>query len=260
MIIYKKKLLNWMLYGYGGMMLLLVLLLTGSMIFESDVLLQSGPWLNILAICTSVADVFAFAIAVATLIYGIYLFGARQLSIMCAAFFCMTVFHYVAVLCIGWLIFPGTLPESVGDLFTYLWEDVIAFVLLDCLRLFIVSFITSKLLAKREAERKEYNRRSNILGVEMQDERSVAFPLAGFLRFKNPLQAGALVMAVVYWMTFYIQYVYYDIMTLIKLDQFAGASLQILTLLANAVLACIGYLVVIFMLIKMDEKMPKTND
>ena len=260
MALYKKKLLNRMLYGYGGLMLLIVLLLTGSMVLESNVLFQTGPWLNILAIATSVVDVFAFAVAAAILIYGIYLLGARDLTTVYAAFLCMTVFHYVAVLCIGWLVFPGTLPESVGDLLAYLWEDVIAFVLLDCLRLFVVGFVTCKLLAKREAARKEYNRKANILGNEMQDARSVAFPFAGFLRFKNPLQAGALTMAAVYWLTFYIQYVYYDIMTLIKLNEFYGASLQILTLLANAALACIGYTVVVFVLIRLDEKMPKHDD
>ena len=259
MLIYKKKLLNCMLFGYGGLMLLLVLLLTGSMLMESNVLFQSGIWLNVVAIFTSVVDIFAFAVAAAILIYGIYLVGTRELTTVYAAFLCMTVFHYVAVLCIGWLVFPGTLPESVDDLLSYLFEDVIVFVFLDCLRIFVVGLVTARLLAKREAERKEYNRKANIIGKEMQSKRSVAFPFAGFFRFKNPLQAGVLTMAIVYWMTFYIQYVYYDIMTLIKLDYFYGASFQILTLLANAALACIGYTVVTFILIKMDEKMPKTD-
>ncbi len=259
MITYKKKLLDRMLYGYGGLMLLLVLLLTGSMIMESDVLFQTGPWLNILAILTSIADIFAFSIATAIVIYGIYMFGVQELTTIYAAFVCMTVFHYVAVLCIGWLVFPGTLPASVGDLLTYLWEDVIMFVLLDCLRIFIVCFVSAKMLVKREADRKEFNRKANILGNEPMDARSVAFPFAGFIRLKNPLQAGVFAMAIVYWLTFYIQYVYYDIMTLIKLDYFYGASFQILTLLANAALACIGYTIVIFMLIKMDEKMPKVG-
>lgn len=259
MITYKKKLLNFMLYGYGGLMLLLVLLLMGSMIFESNVLFQNGPWLNIIAIFISVIDVFAFAAASAVLIYGIYLVGARDLKTIYAAFLSITVFHYVAVLCFEWIVFPGTLPESVGSLLAYLWEDVIAFVLLDCLRLFVVGFVTFKLLAKREAARKEYNRKANILGKEMQDARSVAFPFTGFIRIKNPLQAGVLTMALVYWLTFYIQYVYYDIMALIKLDTFYGASFQILSLLADAAMACIGYTIVTFMLIKMDEMMPKSN-
>lgn len=259
MVEYKRKLLNLMLYGYGGLMVLLVALLTGSMLLESDVLYQNGFWDNALDIVITVFDVFAFAISVSVLIYGIYLFGARALSTVYAAFLCMTVFHYVAVLCIGWLVFPGTLPESVGDLFMYLIEDVIVFTLIDCLRLFIIGLVTAKLLAKREAARKEYNRKANILGNEMQSARSIAFPFAKFVSFKNPVHVGLAVMALIYWLTFYIQYVYYDIVTLIKLEYLHGMSLQLVNLLVNAVLAAICYCVAAFVLIKLDEKMPKTE-
>ena len=165
----------------------------------------------------------------------------------------------VAVLCIGWLVFPGTLPESVGDLFMYLIEDVIVFTLIDCLRLFIIGLVTAKLLAGREAARKEYNRKANILGNEMQSARSIAFPFAKFVSFKNPVHVGLAVMALIYWLTFYIQYVYYDIVTLIKLEYLHGMSLQLVNLLVNAVLAAICYCVAAFVLIKLDEKMPKTE-
>ncbi len=257
---YRKILLNLMLFGYGGLMVLLVALLTGSMLLESNVLYQNSFLTNAITIVISVVDVFAFAISSAVLIYGIYLVGARALTTVYAAFFCMTIFHYVAILCIGWLVFPGTLPESVADLAIFMLEDVAVFTLLDCLRLFIVGLVTAKLFAKRETFRKDYNRKAHILGKEPIEAREVAFPIAGFLKLKNPLLAGAAVMAAVYWLTFYIQYVYYDIMTLIKLDVFYGQSLQIFELLANAVLACIGYTVIIFILIKLDEKMPKTGE
>ncbi len=259
MIEYKKKLLNLMLFGYGGLMVLLVAMLTGSMLLDSDVLYQNGFLTNALDIAITVVDVFAFAISTSVLIYGIYLIGARALTTVYAAFLCMTVFHYVAVLCIGWLIFPGTLPETAGELATYMLEDVIIFTLLDCLRLLIIGIITAKILTKRELARKDHNRKASILGDELQDARSVAFPFAKFVSFKNPVQIGLAVMALVYWLTFYIQYVYYDIITLIKLDYLHGMSLQIINLLVNAVLAAICYCIATFILIKLDEKMPKTE-
>lgn len=249
-----------MLFGYGGLMVLLVALLTGSMLLDTNTLYQDSFLTDAIKILISVVDVFAFAISSAILIYGIYLVGARALTTVYAAFFCMTIFHYVAILCIGWLVFPGTLPETVADLAIFMLEDVVVFTLLDCLRLFIVGFVTAKLLAKHEAARKDHNRRAHVLGEEKLLARSVAFPIAGFLKLKNPLLAGAAVMAAVYWLTFYLQYVYYDIMTLIKLNVFYGQSLQIFELLANAVLACIGYTVITFILIKLDEKMPKTDE
>lgn len=257
MLVYKKKLLHFMLYGYGGLMILLVALLTGSMLLESDVLYQNGFWDNAVDIVITIFDVFAFAISAAVLVYGIYLLGARELSTVYAAYLCVTVFHYVAVLCIGWLVFPGTLPESVGDLLLYLVEDVLVFTLIDCLRLFIIGIVTAKLLAKREAARKEYNRKARILGEEMQDSRSIVFPFAKFVSLKNPVHIGLIAMALIYWLTFYIQYVYYDIITLIKLDYLYGLSLQIVNLLVNAVLAAICYCIAAFILIKLDEKMPK---
>ena len=259
MLAYKKKLLHFMLYGYGGLMVLIVALLTGSMLLESDVLYQNGFLDNAADIAITIFDVFAFAISAAVLIYGIYLLGARELSTVYAAYVCLTVFHYVAVLCIGWLIFPGTLPESVGDLLLYLVEDVFVFTLIDCLRLFVIGIVTAKLLSKREAARNEYNRKAQILGNEMQGSRSIAFPFAKFVSFKNPVHIGLMVMALIYWLTFYIQYVYYDIITLIKLDFLYGMSLQLVNLVANAVLAAICYCIAAFILIKLDEKMPKTE-
>ena len=257
---YRKKLLNLMLFGYGGLMVLLVALLTGSMLLESNVLYQNSFLTNAIKILISVVDVFAFAVSSAILIYGIYLVGTRALASVYAAFFCMTIFHYVSILCIGWLVFPGTLPETGADLAIFMLEDVVIFTLLDCLRLFIVGFITAKLLAKLENKRNDYNRKAHVLGDKTLEARSIAFPISGFLKFKNPLLAGGVVMAVTYWLTFYVQYVYYDIMTLIKLDVFYGQSLQIFELLANAVLACIGYTVITFILIKLDEIMPKTDE
>ena len=257
MIQYKKKLLNMMLFGYGGSMILLIAMLTALMLLDSNVLYQNGTFVKVIDICISVADVFSFAIAVAVVIYGIYLMNVRSLTTVFSAFVCITIFHYVAVLCIGWLIFPGTLPETIGDLMAYFFEEVIVFVFLDCLRLFLIGLITVKLLAKKELLRRDYNRKTLILGEEQLSARNSIYPLKSFISFKNPVQVGALISAAIYWLTFYVQYVYYDIITIIKLDYFEGASLRLFTLAVNAVLACICYCIAIFILMKFDEHLPK---
>lgn len=254
---YKNKLLQLMLFGYGGCMLLLVGLSTGVRLLNSNIVFQDGLWVISLDILIALVDVFAFAIAAAVVIYGIYLFGPRSLTTIYAAFLSMTVFHYVAILCIGWMIFPGTLPDNVGALLLTIAESLFLFVLIDCLRLFLVAFATQKTLAKRESERKAYNRRANILGDEARDARSVAFPLAKFVSLKNPLQFGAFIMAIVYWSVFLIQYVYYAIMNIIKLSFFEYLGFQIMELGFYAILAFICYCITDYTLIKLDEKMPK---
>ena len=97
-MLYKKKLLSLLLIGYGGLMLLLIGMLTGSMLLGSDVLYMDSPVIQILDIAITVVDIFAYAISAAVIIYGIYLYGVKQLSTIYAAYFCITVFHYVAIL------------------------------------------------------------------------------------------------------------------------------------------------------------------
>ena len=258
-MIQNKKLLQWMLFGYGGSMLLLVAMLTGLMILDSNVIYQGTLLVDAWDICISVVDAVAFALSVVTLIYGIYLVGARALTAVYAAYLCITVFHYVSVLCIGWLIFPGTLPNTPWELAMDFFEEVIVFVFLDCLRLFIIGLVTSKALVKREEALKAYNRKANILSEEQQSARSIAFPLTKFISIQNPVQRGAVAACIVYWLTYYMQYVYYDVVTWIKLDYFEGASLQIFTIAVDAVLAAVCYCIITFILMKLDERNPKQN-
>lgn len=259
MVEYKRKLLNFMLYGYGGLMLLLVAMSTGASFLNSDVLFQDGFWIIALDAVIALVDVFAFAIASAVVIYGIYLDGARGMKTVFAAFLAITVFHYVAVLCIGWLIYPGTLPSNVREWLLMLLESLILFTLIDCLRLFIVGVVTSKMLAKREAARCEYNRKARILGEEQKSKRSIAFPFERFIGFKNPIQIGVSTMTVVYWAVFLIQYAYYAVMNL-RINKFwEYIGFQIMELGFYVFMACICYCIATYILIKLDEKMPKTE-
>lgn len=259
MTLYKKKLLTNLLFGYGGLMLLLIGMLSGSMLLSSNVLYMDTPVVQILDIAITIVDIFAYAISASVIIYGIYLFGAKSLTTVYAAYFCITVFHYVTILCIGWLVFPNTLPESVQDLIVRIFEDLVLFVALDCLRIFLIGLITAKLFKSREAKRKEYNAKAKILGKETQDERSIAFPLNSFISFKNPVQLGIFSTAIIYWLTFYFQYIYIDILSLLKFEYVEGLGMQIIYLLLNAVLACICYCIMMFIMMKYDEKMPKTQ-
>ena len=259
MVIYKQKLLKWMLFGYGGLMLLLIGLSTAARFLNSDVLFQDGLWAIALDIVTAIVDVFAFAFASAVVIYGIYAVGARNMTTVFSAFFSVTVFHYVAILGIGWAIYPGTLPETVEDWLRMALESLVLYILLDCLRLFIVGFVTAKLLAKREAARNDYNRKAKIMGDELQDQRSIAFPFSKFVSIKNPVQVGVLVTAATYWAVFAVQYVYYGAMNLIKLKFWEYIGFQIMELVFYAIMAWVCYCIATFILIKLDEKMPKSE-
>ena len=57
----KRKLLNMMLYGYGGLMLLLIGMSTGARLLNSDVLFQDSVWVIALDIIMALVDAFAFA-------------------------------------------------------------------------------------------------------------------------------------------------------------------------------------------------------
>ena len=259
---YHKRLLNHLLIGYGGLMLLLIGLLTANMLLVTNVLYMNSPLVQVLDIVTTVIDIFAFAISTCVVIYGIYLYGAKALKTLYAAYFCITVFHYVAILLIEWAIFPGKIPveESVLDsilaLVLYLLENLFLFVILDCLRLFLVVFVTAKLLNRHRVDQKEFNRKANILGLEQKNSKEGLFPFEKFVSFKNPIQIGAFATAVIYWLTYFIQYVYIDILILIKMDYVEGFGMQIIYLLLNAVLSCICYCIMMYMLMKYDEKMP----
>ena len=256
----KKRLLTTLLLGYGVLMLVLIGLLTVMMILSNDILYNNTivPALDILI---TVIDVFAYAISATVLIYAIYMYGVKENITLYAAYLCITVFHYVAMLCIGWLILPGTLPETIQGLLGFLWTDVLLFVLLDCLRIFLIVFITAKLLQKHNANRIEYNRKANILDKEQREARFGLFPFSKFLNFKNPIQVGAFVTAVIYWLTYFFQYLYIDILiSAFGIEYIEGLPMQIVYLLLNAVLAGICYCIIVFVLLKFDEKMPKLTN
>lgn len=259
MIEYKKKLLNLMLYGYGGLMILLIGMSTGARLLNSDILYQDGFWVIVLDIVIALADAFAFALSAAVVIYGIYLAGYRAMKTVYAAFIAVTTFHYVAVLCIGWLIYPGTMPETVEEWLLMIFESLFLYILIDCLRLLVVGIVASKAIAKQEAIRCDSNRKAKILGDEQQDQRSLAFPFVKFISFKNPIQISVAAMAAVYWIVFLVQYVYYAFMNLIKLNFLDYVGFQILELGFYALMACICYCVAVFILIRLDEKMPKAQ-
>ena len=259
MVEYKRKLLNFMLYGYGGLMLLLVAMSIGASLLNSDVLFQDGFWVIALDILIAFADVFAFAIACSVVIYGIFLDGARSMSTVLAAFLAITVFHYVAVLCLGWLIYPGTLPSTVGEWLWMLFAELILYIFIDCLRLFIVGLIFSKKLAKCENTRSEYNRKAKILGDEPQSARSLAFPITKFIGFKNPVQFGVAATATAYWLVFLFQYLYYAIMNMRTNRFWEYIGFQIIELGFYVLMACICYCIATYILVKLDEKMPKAE-
>ncbi len=240
-------------------MLLLIGMSTATRLLNSNVLFQDGLWAFLLDAGIAIADVFAFAIASAVVIYGIYAIGTRDMTTVFSAFLAVTVFHYVAILGIGWAIYPGTLPETVEDWLRMVLENLVLYILLDCLRLFIVGFVTAKLLAKREAARNDYNRKAKIMGDELQDQRSIAFPFSKFVSMKNPVQVGVLVTAATYWAVFAVQYVYYAFMNLTKLRFWEYIGFQIIELVFYAIMAWVCYCISTFILIKLDEKMPKTE-
>ena len=256
----KRKLLNMMLYGYGGLMLLLIGMSTGARLLNSDVLFQDSVWVIALDIIMALVDAFAFAFACATVIYGIYLIGNRAMITVYAAFLAVTTFHYVAILCIGWAIYPGTLPDLLEDWLLMAVESLFLYILIDCLRLFAVGFVTCRVLSKHETARVDYNRKARILAEPLLDARSIAFPLTKFISFKNPVQIGAVMVACVYWTVFFIQYAYYAAMNLIKLKFWEYIGFQIAELGFYAVMACVCYCITIYMIMKLDEKMPKTEE
>lgn len=257
MVQYKRKLLNIMLLGYGGLILLLIGMTTGARFLNSDVLYQDGFWVVALDVAIAIADLLAFVVSAVVVIYGIYLIGCREMMTVYSAYLSLTVLLNVAKVCIGWIIFPGTLPKTPEELITVLLESLVFIVLIDCLRLFIIGFITTKQLAKHESARKEYNRKANIIGNDEKGQRSIAFPFSRFISLKNPIQAACVSLSLVYWLTFLIQYVYYALMNLIKLNTIQYVEFQIAELVFYAIFACIAYCIAVYGLIKFDEKMPK---
>lgn len=257
---YKKKLLVLLLLGYGLLMVVLIGMLTISMILNSNVLYMNGALVQVIDIAITIVDIFAFGISAAVMIYGIYLYGAKALSTLYAAYLCITVFHYVALVCINWALFPNNLPKSIQDLGTCLFEDILLFVALDCLRIFLICLITAGSMKKVEAKKAILNRTNALLGSEILDERTGYFPMSSFISFKNPVQIGIFTTAVIYWLTFYLQHVYITVLSVLKFDYVEGIPMQIIYLLLDAVLACICYCIMMYIMLKLDEKLPKTQD
>jgi hypothetical protein len=74
------------------------------------------------------------------------------------------------------------------------------------------------------------------------------------------VQIGAVMVACVYWTVFFIQYAYYAAMNLIKLKFWEYIGFQIAELGFYAVMACVCYCITTYMIMKLDEKMPKTEE
>lgn len=254
---YGKKLLLWIVLGYGICMLALIGMLSGQMILGSNVLFADSIWMTVIDIAITLVDILAYTFAVAALIYGTYLFGVKSLSNMLSAYLCLTVLHYVALMGIGWGLFG--LPETVNDLFEQLWSDMLLFVLLDCLRMFIIIFFCAKSIKKHEAKRALHNRAAAMIGNELQGSRHGIFPLRTLLSFKNPIQIGAFTAAIIYWLTYIVQYIYIDILSLISFGRVEEFFMQFIYVILNAILAAICYCIINYMLMKMDENMPKID-
>lgn len=255
---YGKRLLLWIVLGYGICMLALIGMLIGQMVMNSNVLYSGSLWMTVIDIAITLVDILAYTFAAAAILYGIYLSGIKGLANMPAAYLCLTVLHYVTVMCVGWGLFG--LPETVNELFGQLWSDMLLFVLLDCLRVFLIAFFFTRAIEKHEKKRALHNRAAAMVGNELQGSRHGIFPLRTLLSFKNPIQLGAFVAALIYWLTFIIQYIYIDILSLISFGRVEEFVMQFVYVLLNAILAAICYCIINYMLMKMDEKMPKTDE
>lgn len=254
---YSKRLMLWMVLGYGLCMLALIGMLAAQMVLGSNVIYAQSIWMNVLDIAITLVDILAFAFAAVTVIYGIYLFSFKDITNLLGAYLLLTVLHYVGIVCIGWGLFG--LPESVNDLFKTFWEDILLFVLLDCLRMYLLVLATMKAMSKHERKRALHNRAASMVGNELQGSRQDIFPLRGFISFKNPVQVGAFVAAVIYWLTFILQYVYIDILALIKFGRIDEFFMQFIYVILNAILATVCYCIINYLLMRMDEKMPKKD-
>ena len=254
---YGKKLMLWVVLGYGLCMLALIGMLTVQMVLGSDVIYAQTAWMNVLDIAITLVDILAFVFAAVAIIYGLYMFGIKEISGLLGAYLCLTVLHYVAIMCIGWGLFG--LPESANDLFAQFWEDLLLFVLLDCLRIALIIVVTVKALAKHEHKRALHNRAAAMVGNELQGSRHNIFPFRGLVSLRNPVQIGAFSAAVVYWLTFVLQYVYIDILALINFGRIEEFFMQFIYVVLNAILATVCYCMINYLLMRMDEKMPKAD-
>lgn len=258
---YSKSLMRWIIFGYGGCMLALIGMLALQMVLGSNVLYAETPWMNVLDIAITLVDILAFTFAAGAVIYGIYWYGLKSiynLLIPLSAYLCLTVVHYVAVLCINWGLFG--LPETVNALLRQFWEDMLLFVFLDCLRLVLITFALVLSLKKHEEKRALHNRAASKIGNPLMGSREGIFPLRTFISFKNPVQAGAFAAAMIYWLTFILQYIYIDILSLINFGRVDEFFMQFIYVILNAILAAICYCALNYMLMKLDEKMPKIDE
>ncbi len=253
----RKQLLYVMLLGYGLPMLLIVGMVSALMLLETDVIYMDSLLYKALDIAVRIVDILPYAVSAAVIIYGIYSFGYSSLSTLYASYLFITVLHYVLLQCIEWFVFPGSLPQSIQELFTVFFENIVLFVIFDCLRIFLVGLATALLMKKQETKRETLNRTAKLLGNQHIEAREGIFPFASFVSFKNPIQLSIFITAAIYWLTFLVQYVYIDILALLSFDYVEGIWMQPVYLALNAVLACICYCVILFVLIGFDEKMPK---
>jgi hypothetical protein len=251
---YSKSLMRCMMVGYGVCMLALIGLLTAQMIVGSNVVYAETAWVNVIDIAVTLIDILGYTIAASTVIYGVYLFGAKGITRELGMFLCLTVLHYVAIMCIGWGLFG--LPETLNDLLSQFWGDMLLFVLLDCLRIALILYFSAKALDKYQKRKHLQNKAAALIGNQTQGAREGIFPLRTLISLKNPIQVGVFAAAVIYWLTFVLQYVYIDILSLIEFGRIEEFFMQIIYVLLNAILATVCYVLINYVLIKMDEKMP----
>ena len=206
--------------------------------YDSEIGLVDPIVPEVLNFVGKLVDVAVLSALCASVIYGVYRFGAAKFVGGALLFYGIVMYKYTAEEAANW-IYSGFVPPDFWLDVLYAWLKATLFVIP-----FVIAFLVVKGIIKG------YKRRAEILkkaGVE-----KAPLPFSGFFDFSNCLLASALTFAaVILFITFGGQ-LFFDVLTL---QSVTNLPLMIFDYLSHIVLAVLSYFAMILVMSLLGDKL-----
>lgn len=174
-----------------------------SLRLSSDIVYSSSALVTVIEVIYDTAEIIAISLGYAVLIYSVFRYGLSD-SIPTVIIFCaVTLFKYVANLCMDWINY-GFSTESLG-------KDILVILLpflLEVLQFLAILLISHRVIS---GYREVYRRVQEVQTLPSEDDEGV-YPFSGAVNRKNPLMRAALYSGIVVVITCILQSVPYYFM------------------------------------------------
>lgn len=197
-----------------------------SLRLASDVVYSSSAVVTVIEVIYDIAEIIAISLGYAALIYSMFRYGLSDSIPTVIIFCCVTLFKYVANLCMDWVNYGFDIQSLGRDILVILLPF-----LLEVLQFLAIMLISHRVISRY---REVYGRADGDSCGTCKDDEGV-YPFSGVVNRKNPLMRVSLYSGMVVIITcilqsvpyyFTVSYIYGEFPFVSVLSQILGSVIE----------------------------------